>query len=74
MPVVNRPDAWQGCVCWILAHLMKAPKLPKPKKMRRNPFARALGSPLYRSRVVKQPGTYLRRPKHRKVAEAEGEE
>jgi stalled ribosome alternative rescue factor ArfA len=51
---------------------MKRLKLPKPKKIRRNPYARALGSPLYRSRAVKGPGTYIRRPKHRKLAE-EGE-
>ncbi len=52
---------------------MKKPRLPKPKKIRRNPHAKALGSALYRSRVVKRPGTYIRRPKHRKVAEGEDE-
>ncbi len=52
---------------------MKIRRRPKPKKMRRNPHARALASPLYRARVVKVPGTYVRRAKHRKVAE-EGEE
>ena len=45
---------------------MKKPKLPKPKKVRRNPHARALASGLFRSRVVKAPGVYRRRTKHRR--------
>ncbi len=53
--------------------IVKKPKLPKPKKVRRNPHARALASPLFQSRVVKGPGVYRRRPKHRKPSLA-GEE
>ena len=45
---------------------MKKPKLPKPKKISRNPHARALASDLFRARVVKGPGVYRRRTKHRK--------
>jgi stalled ribosome alternative rescue factor ArfA len=45
---------------------MKKPKLPKPKKIRRNPHARALASGLFQSRVVKGPGVYRRRTKHQK--------
>ena len=48
---------------------MKKPKLPKPKKIRRNPHARALASGLFQSRVVKGPGVYRRRTKHRQAAE-----
>jgi hypothetical protein len=47
---------------------VKKPKLPKPKKVSRNPHARALASPLFQSRIVKGPGTYRRRPKHPKAA------
>ncbi len=52
---------------------MKKPKLPKPKKLRRNPHARALASPLFQSRMVKGPGTYQRRPKHNKPVAADEE-
>ena len=48
------------------SRLMKKPKLPKPKKLSRNPHARALASPLFQNRVVKGPGVYRRRPKHQK--------
>jgi stalled ribosome alternative rescue factor ArfA len=43
---------------------MKKPKTPKPKKIRRNPHARALAIPLFRQRVEKAPDTYARRLKH----------
>ena len=46
---------------------MKKPKLPKPKKVRRNPHARALASQLFQARIVKGPGVYRRTPKHRKM-------
>jgi stalled ribosome alternative rescue factor ArfA len=52
---------------------VKKPKLPKPKKVRRNPHARALASPLFQSRVVKGPGVYRRRPKHHNTAGADEE-
>ena len=52
---------------------VKKPKLPKPKKVRRNPHARALGSPLFQSRIVKGPGTYRRRPKHAKASRGDEE-
>jgi len=45
---------------------MKRPKLPKPKKISRNPHARALASDLFKSRVVKGSGIYRRRSKHPK--------
>jgi stalled ribosome alternative rescue factor ArfA len=38
----------------------------RQKKLRRDPHARALGTPLFRVRVTKKPGAYRRRPKHRK--------
>ena len=53
--------------------VVKKPKLPKPKKVRRNPHARALASPLFQSRVVKGPGVYRRRPKHQKAARVDEE-
>jgi stalled ribosome alternative rescue factor ArfA len=52
---------------------MKRPKIPKPKKLRRNPHARALASPLFQSRVTKRPGVYRRRPKHQKPDAADEE-
>ena len=44
---------------------MKKPKLPKPRKIVRNPYARVLGNALFRKRVVKREDVYRRRPKHR---------
>jgi stalled ribosome alternative rescue factor ArfA len=52
---------------------MKKPKLPKPKKVRRNPHARALASPLFRARAVKGPDSYRRRPKHRRPVAGDDE-
>ena len=47
---------------------------PKPKKVRRNPHARALASGLFRNRVgAKGPGVYRRRPKHQKPVVANEE-
>lgn len=45
---------------------MKRPKLPKPKKIVRNPHARALGEGLFRKRVVKRLDEYRRKAKHLK--------
>ena len=45
---------------------MKTPKLPKPRKIVRNPYARALSDALFRKRVVKREDVYRRRPKHRR--------
>jgi stalled ribosome alternative rescue factor ArfA len=53
---------------------MKKPKLPKPKKIRRNPHARALASGLFQNRVVKGPGVYRRRTKHQKPPSPDEEE
>jgi hypothetical protein len=39
-------------------------KRPAAKKLKRNPLARALGSGVFRARVVPKPGVYKRRPKH----------
>jgi hypothetical protein len=52
---------------------VKKPKLPKPKKLRRNPHARALASALFQSRIVKGPGVYRRRPKYQKTPGADEE-
>ena len=52
---------------------MKRPKLPKPRKIQRNPHARALGQSLFRKRVVEKPGVYRRRPKHRKLSDEAAE-
>jgi hypothetical protein len=52
--------------------MAKNPKRPSAeRKRRRNPFAKALGAPLYRKRVVRREGVYRRRAKH---ARAPGEE
>jgi hypothetical protein len=45
---------------------MKKPKLPKPRKIVRNPYARVLSNALFRKRVVKRADIYRRRPKHRR--------
>jgi hypothetical protein len=52
---------------------MKKARPLKAKKPKRNPHARALSSPLFRQKVVKAPGTYVRRPKHRKAGETDGD-
>jgi hypothetical protein len=39
-------------------------KLPKPRKIRRNPLARELATGKFRVRVVKRVDAYKRRPKH----------
>jgi hypothetical protein len=46
----------------------------KARKLRRNPHARALGTALFRARVVKRPDVYRRRPKHAKTVETGGDE
>jgi hypothetical protein len=52
---------------------MKKAKPVKARKAKRNPHARALASPLFRPKVVKAPGAYVRRPKHRKAGSGETE-
>ena len=47
-------------------------KLPKPRKIRRNPMARELGAGKFRPRVVPREGGYRRRPKHSRPSEEEG--
>ena len=49
--------------------MAKRLKRKAPKKLRRNPLARALAGATFRPRVVKAEGVYKRRPKHRKPAE-----
>jgi hypothetical protein len=52
--------------------MTRKPKLPKPRKIRRNPMALALrAGAKYQARVVAKVGTYRRRPKHKR---APGEE
>jgi stalled ribosome alternative rescue factor ArfA len=46
---------------------MRKAKPVRAKGLKRNPHARALASPLFRPKVVKAPGAYVRRPKHRKA-------
>jgi hypothetical protein len=46
---------------------MKKAKPVRAKGLKRNPHARALASPLFRPKVVKAPGAYVRRPKHPKA-------
>jgi hypothetical protein len=48
-------------------------KLPKPKKMRRNPMARELAAGKFRARVVPREAGYQRRDKHPKPAVEEAE-
>jgi len=44
----------------------------RTKKLKRNPHARALATPLFRVRVTKRPDEYKRRPKHpRPVSETD---
>ena len=44
--------------------MTKRASKPKPRKIRRNPLAKALATPKYRPRVVKRVDAYKRRPKH----------
>jgi hypothetical protein len=48
-------------------------KLPRPKKIRRNPMARQLATGKFRARLVPREGGYRRRGKHPKPATEEGE-
>jgi hypothetical protein len=48
-------------------------KLPKPRKIRRNPMARELGAGKFRPKVVPREGGYRRRAKHVKQATEEGQ-
>jgi hypothetical protein len=43
-------------------------KRKPPRKIRRNPFAKALAGGKFRVRVVKDIGAYRRRAKHRRPA------
>ena len=48
---------------------MKRVKQPQPRKIRRNPLAKALGEGIYRKpRVVERADVYKRRPRHKKPA------
>ncbi len=44
--------------------MARRPKLPKARKIKRNPLARVLATGKFRPRVVKRAGLYKRRPKH----------
>ena len=44
--------------------MTRRPKLPKPRKIKRNPLARELATSKFRVRVVKRVDAYKRRPKH----------
>jgi stalled ribosome alternative rescue factor ArfA len=46
---------------------VKKPKTPKPRKIRRNPHARALANPLFRPKVEKGKDEYRRHARHRKA-------
>ena len=48
-------------------------KRQAPAAKPRNPHARALGSPLFKPKVVKDPDAYRRRPRHRKPLKNEVE-
>jgi len=50
----------------------KAKPVRRRKSLKRNPHAMALGSPLFRARVERNPFAYKRRPKHRKSGEEPG--
>jgi hypothetical protein len=47
-------------------------KLPAPRKLHRNPMARALGAGKFQARVVPRESGYRRKPKHPKPAPDEG--
>ena len=49
--------------------MARRPKLPKPRKIKRNPLARELATGKFRVRVVKRVDAYKRRPKHREPPE-----
>ncbi len=44
-----------------------------PRKLKRNPVARSLRSPLFREKVVERPDRPKRKPKHPKPLDAEAE-
>ena len=46
--------------------MVKKRKTTAPRKLKRNPVARALSSPLFREKVVERPDRPRRRPKHAK--------
>ncbi len=49
--------------------MVKKRKTTAPRKLKRNPVARALRSPLFREKVVPGPARPRRRPKHPKPLE-----
>jgi hypothetical protein len=52
--------------------MRKTPKRPKVRKLRRNPLAKALGTPKFRPRMVERVKVYKRRP--RTVGDVESED
>ncbi len=46
-------------------------KKAAPRKLKRNPIARALSSPLFHEKVVKRPDRPRRKPKHPKPPDEE---
>jgi hypothetical protein len=48
-------------------------KVPVPRKLKRNPMARELGSAKYKARIVAKVGVYRRRAKHPKPPADEGQ-
>ena len=51
--------------------MVKKRKTTAPRKLKRNPMARVLSSPLFRERQVETPDKPRRRPKYRKPPEDE---
>ena len=57
---------------YLTSMVKKAKPVRRRKALKRNPHAMALGSPLFRARVERNPFAYKRRPKHAKPAEETG--
>jgi hypothetical protein len=51
--------------------MVKKRKTTAPRKLKRNPVARALSSPVFRERKVERPDRPRRKPKHPKPLEEE---
>ncbi len=51
--------------------MVKRRKTARPRKLKRDPVARALSAPLYRQKVVEGPDRPPRRPKHPKRLDEE---
>jgi hypothetical protein len=74
VPGRRSPHGWQRIEASCEYAGMKRVRQPQPKKIRRNPLAKALREGIYRKpRIVERADRYKRRPKHPKPPKAEEE-